>query len=45
MKRIVCSVLFLLIALQLTACSDEAALKDGYYTAQAAQFSHGFATG
>ena len=42
MKRIVCSVLFLLIALQLTACSDEAALKDGYYTAQAAQFSHGW---
>ena len=42
MKRIVCSVLFLLIALQLTACNDEAALKDGYYTAQAAQFSHGW---
>ena len=42
MKRILCVVLFLLITLQLTACSDEAALKDGYYTAQAAQFSHGW---
>ena len=40
MKRI-WSLLFLLL-LSLTACGDITGLQDGYYTAQAAQFSHGW---
>lgn len=42
MKRILGLVLLLLVTLQLTACGDEAALKDGYYTAQASQFNYGW---
>jgi len=33
--------LLLLLVLPLTACGESAALQDGYYTAQAAEFSHG----
>ena len=32
----------LLTALLLTACGDKNGLQDGYYTAQAAEFSHGW---
>ena len=32
----------LLLALPLSACSEKTALQDGYYTAQAADFSHGW---
>ena len=42
MKRMVSLVLALLLAACLTACGSEAALQDGYYTAQAAEFSHGW---
>ena len=43
MKRILKSILLLLLpALLLAACKSETDLKDGYYTAQAAQFSHGW---
>lgn len=43
MKRIVSIFLILLLtASVLTACQNESALKDGYYTAQAADFSHGW---
>ena len=34
--------LVLLLALPLSACSEKTALQDGYYTAQAADFSHGW---
>ena len=42
MKRILSLVLALLLAASLTACGDKTALQDGYYTAQAAEFSHGW---
>ena len=42
MKRILSFVLALLLAVSLTACGSETALQDGYYTAQAAEFSHGW---
>ncbi len=43
MKRILKSILLLLLpALLLAACKSKTDLKDGYYTAQAAQFSHGW---
>ena len=43
MKRIVSIVLALLVTGFLTACgSGQAGLQDGYYTAQAAEFSHGW---
>ena len=42
MKRILSLVLALLLAVSLTACGDKTALQDGYYTAQAAEFSHGW---
>ena len=42
MKRILSFVLALLLAASLTACGSETALQDGYYTAQAAEFSHGW---
>ncbi len=43
MKRILRSILLLLLpALLLAACGSKTELKDGYYTAQAAQFSHGW---
>ena len=42
MKRILSFVLALLLAVSLTACGSETALQDGYYTAQAAEYSHGW---
>lgn len=42
MKRILCSVLMALLLLPLAACGSKAGLQDGYYTAQADQFSHGW---
>ena len=41
MKRMLIG-LVLLLALPLSACSEKTALQDGYYTAQAADFSHGW---
>ena len=40
MKRFFC--VLLLLALPLAACGDQNTLQDGYYTAQAAEFSHGW---
>ncbi|WP_322175152.1 FMN-binding protein [Acutalibacter caecimuris] len=42
MKRIMVMVVSLLLVLWLPACGDQAGLKDGYYTAQASEFSHGW---
>ncbi len=42
MKRMIGGILLLLLLGTLTACSGQATLQDGYYTAQAAQFSHGW---
>lgn len=43
MKRLLTFTLtFLLFVLPLTACSEETELQDGYYTAQAKDFSHGW---
>lgn len=41
MKRILLSILLFSLTM-LTGCGDKAALQDGYYTAQAAEFSHGW---
>ena len=41
MKRMLIG-LVLLLALPLSACSEKTALQDGYYTAPAADFSHGW---
>lgn len=43
MKQIISTALLCLLLLSLTACGSETAgLQDGYYTAQAAEFSHGW---
>ena len=42
MKRILNLILTLLLLAPLTACGNQTALQDGYYTAQASQFSHGW---
>ena len=42
MKRIGSLVLIALLLISLTACSEETGLQDGYYTAQAAEFVHGW---
>lgn len=42
MKRMLSFVLVLMLAASLTACGGDAALQDGYYTARAAEFSHGW---
>lgn len=43
MKRIVAIFLSLFLMMSLlTACGDQPGLQDGYYTAQAAEFSHGW---
>ncbi len=42
MKRRFRIILILVGMILLTACGDQTGLKDGYYTAQAADFSHGW---
>ncbi len=42
MKRTIAIFLCLMMTLLLTACGDQAGLQDGYYTAQAEEFSHGW---
>ena len=45
MRRILCAtVLFLALAMPLTACGEaqDQGLKDGYYTAQAAEYNFGW---
>ena len=42
MKRIGSLVLIALLLISLTACSEETGLQDGYYTAQSAEFVHGW---
>ena len=42
MRRIFTMLLSLLLVLLLTACGNQARLQDGYYTAQASEFSHGW---
>ncbi len=42
MKRITAILFALLLALSLSACGEQEALQDGYYTAQMAQYSHGW---
>ena len=43
MKRIfVMLISLLLMTPMLTACGDQEGLQDGYYTAQASEFSHGW---
>ena len=42
MIRILCLTLLLLMMVLLTACKSQTGLRDGYYTAQAAEFSHGW---
>ncbi len=42
MKRIGSLILLVFLTLALTACQESTNLKDGYYTAQANQFSHGW---
>ena len=43
MKRMLAMFLSLLLtSVFLTACGGQAGLQDGYYTAQAAEFSHGW---
>ena len=43
MKRRLCiMLLFLMLTIALTACGNQTGLQDGYYTAQALEFSHGW---
>ena len=42
MKRMVTIILALLLVAVLTSCGGEDTLQDGYYTAQAAEYSHGW---
>ncbi len=43
MKRILCLIVFLLLFIMpMTACQKTTELQDGYYTAQAAEFNHGW---
>ncbi len=42
MKRILSLILVLLFMVSLTACTEKTGLQDGYYTAQAAEFNHGW---
>ncbi|MCI8426831.1 MAG: FMN-binding protein [Lachnospira sp.] len=42
MKRIWSLILVLLFLVSLTACTEKTGLQDGYYTAQAAEFNHGW---
>ena len=42
MKRFLCFALALLLGGSLAACGSKTDLQDGYYTAQAAEYSHGW---
>lgn len=42
MKRMFCIVLIFAGMMLLTACGGQTGLQDGYYTAQASEFSHGW---
>lgn len=42
MKRILCVALLLLLVMTAAACGESSELQDGYYTAQASEFSHGW---
>ncbi|MDE7016216.1 MAG: FMN-binding protein [Lachnospiraceae bacterium] len=42
MKRMLIIVLILVSMMSLTACGEQTGLQDGYYTAQASEFSHGW---
>ena len=42
MKRILSLAAAVLLLAALTACGGEPTIQDGYYTAQAAEFSHGW---
>ena len=42
MKRILCVALLLLLVMPAAACGESSELQDGYYTAQASEFSHGW---
>ena len=42
MKRILSFIVLLLFMVHLTACGSKTDLQDGYYTAQAAEYSHGW---
>ncbi len=42
MKRILCVALLLLLVMTAAACGKSSELQDGYYTAQASEFSHGW---
>ena len=42
MKRILALAAAVLLLAALTACGGESTIQDGYYTAQAAEFSHGW---
>ncbi|MDE7287131.1 MAG: FMN-binding protein, partial [Lachnospiraceae bacterium] len=42
MKQILSTILILLLVVGLTACGSSSGLQDGYYTAQAADYSYGW---
>ncbi len=42
MKRILCFAMLLLLVVPITACGKTTELQDGYYTAQAADYHHGW---
>lgn len=42
MKRLVSAALILAGMMLLTACGEQTGMQDGYYTAQASEFSHGW---
>ncbi len=42
MKRVLSLALICVLIMSLTACSDKTELQDGYYTAQASEFNHGW---
>ena len=42
MKRILATLFSLFLVLLLAACGNQEGLQDGYYTAQASEFSHGW---
>ena len=42
MKRFLCFALALLLGVSLSACGSKTDLQDGYYPAQAAEYSHGW---